>query len=364
MSPLRVGVIGLGEVAQVIHLPILESLPELYELAAVCDLSPTLLDVVGRRYGVERRYDDFQKLARDQTLDCVLVLNNDEYHCDAVTAALGQSLHVLVEKPMCLSPREAERIVAARDASGCVVMVGYMRRFAPAFTAAKEQLTKLGRVNYVRVHDVIGRNQLLIDQTAHVLRPHDLPAAALADRHERGRRLVREALGDVPDVLGGTYRLLCGLGSHDLSAMRELLGRPRGVAAARQWRDGQFVVALFEYDDHLAVYETGVDEQLRFDAHIEVYGETTSMRIQYDTPYVRHLPTVLMFEESNGDAYTRSVVRPHLKDPYTHELEAFHASVTAGVPVRTTPEDFVQDLELFTEIIRLAHHTQKGAERC
>ena len=47
MSKLRVGVIGLGEVAQVIHLPIIESLPDRYELAAVCDISPGLLKRVG-----------------------------------------------------------------------------------------------------------------------------------------------------------------------------------------------------------------------------------------------------------------------------------------------------------------------------
>ena len=39
VTRLRVGVIGLGEVAQIVHLPILEALPEQYEIAAVCDIS-------------------------------------------------------------------------------------------------------------------------------------------------------------------------------------------------------------------------------------------------------------------------------------------------------------------------------------
>ncbi len=124
------------------------------------------------------------------------------------------------------------------------------------------------------MHDIIGQNRLIIDQTADVDRPDDIPQEAIDDRWARGRALVREALGDVPEELAWTYRLLCGLGSHDLSAMRELLGRPRGVVAARQWRKGGFIVALLEYDDFFVTYETGVDDQLRFDAHIEVYGET------------------------------------------------------------------------------------------
>lgn len=346
------GVIGLGEVAQVVHLPVLRSLPDLFEVTAVCDISPGLLDRIGGQYGVANRYADVAEMLDNERLDCVLVLNSDEYHAEAVVAALDRGVHVLVEKPMCLSPREAERIIAARDRSGAVVMVGYMRRFAPAFVEATEQVGKLGRINYARVHDVIGRNQLIIDQTVFVDRPDDLPRAKLEERWAKGRALVADALGDVPDVLAGTYRLLCGLGSHDLSAMRELLGRPRGVVAARQWRDGQFIAALLEYDDFLLTYETGVDEQLRFDAHIEVYGDLATMRVQYDTPYVRHFPTLLVTEESRGDGLHRTVSRPHLKDPYTHELEYFHTIVTTGGQPKTGPEDFVEDLDLFAELIR------------
>ena len=347
------GVIGLGEVAQVVHLPVLRALPELYEVTAVCDISAGLLERVGGGHRVARRYAQVTEMLDENRLDCVLVLNSDEYHAEATIAALDRGVHVLVEKPMCLSPREAEAIVAARDRSGAIVMVGYMRRFAPAFVEATHRLDTLGRVNYARVHDIIGRNQLLIDQTAYVDRPDDVPRSAIEARWARGRALVTDALGDVTNELAGAYRLLCGLGSHDLSAMRELLGRPRGVAAARMWRDGRFIAALLEYEDYVVTYETGVDEQLRFDAHIEVYGELATMRVQYDTPYVRHLPTVLVTEESRGDGLHRTVSRPHLKDPYTHELEYFHRMVTSGGRPKTDPEDFVADLDLFAELIRV-----------
>jgi len=352
MSKLRVGVIGLGEVAQVIHLPILESLPDRYELAAVCDISPGLVKRVGDRYRVENQYADFRELIAAGGLDCVFVLNSDEYHAECTVAALDAGLHVLVEKPMCLSPREAEEIIAARDRSGKTVMVAYMRRFAPAFTEAVRRLPELGPIRYVRVHDVIGENRLIVDQTAHVDRPDDIPQEAIDEKWERRATLVGEALGDVPEEIGWTYGLLCGLGSHDLSAMRELLGPPQKVAAARMWRNGGYVVALLDYGDFVVTYETGVDDQLRFDAHIEVYGAAGSMKVQYDTPYVRHFPTVLEVERTVGDAYERSVVRPHLKDPYTHELEYFHEVVTTGGTPKTSPEDYVQDMKLFVEIIR------------
>jgi predicted dehydrogenase len=346
-------VIGLGEVAQVIHLPVLRSLPELFEVVAVCDISPQLLQVVGDQYGIQRRYSEAAEMLAAGGLDAVLVLTSDEFHTEAVIAALENDVHVLVEKPMCLNLREAEEIIAARDRSGATVMVGYMRRFAPAFLEAKEQLAGLGPVNFVRVRDIIGRNQLIVDQTSLVHRPSDIPAERMQDRWNRGGRLVREAIGEVPAELAGAYRLLCGLGSHDLSAMRELLGRPSGVAAARVWGGGGWIAALLDYDGFVVSYETGVDDQLRFDAHIEVYGKEASFRIQYDTPYIRHFPTQLFREESVGDSFVRSVNRPHLKDPYTAELEYFHAAVTEGFAPKTSPEDFVEDLELFAEIIRV-----------
>jgi predicted dehydrogenase len=352
LSKLRVGVIGLGEVAQVIHLPVIESLPDRYELAAVCDISPGLLKRVGDRYRVERRYADAREMVAAGGLDCVFVLNSDEYHAECTIAALEAGLDVLVEKPMCLSPREAEEIIAARDRSGHTVMVAYMRRFAPAFAEAVERLPALGPIRYVRVHDVIGENRLIVDQTAYVDRPDDIPQELADERWARRAALVREAIGDVPEEIGWTYGLLCGLGSHDLSAMRELIGSPKAVAAARMWRQGGYVVAMLDYGDFVATYETGVDDQLRFDAHLEVYGASGTMRVQYDTPYVRHFPTTLEIEQTDGTSYERTVIRPHLKDPYTHELEYFHDVVTTGATPKTTPEDYVLDMRLFIDIIK------------
>jgi predicted dehydrogenase len=352
MSKLRVGVIGLGEVAPVIHLPIIESLPDRYELAAICDISAGLLKRLGDRYRVERRYTDAHEMIANGGLDCVFVLNSDEYHAECTVAALDAGIDVLVEKPMCLSPREAREIIAARDRSGKTVMVAYMRRFAPAFTEAVERLPELGEIRYVRVHDIIGENRLIVDQTSYVDRPDDIPQDAVDAKWARRSELVREALGDVPQELEWTYGLLCGLGSHDLSAMRELLGPPKEVSAARMWRQGGYVVALLDYGDFVVTYETGVDAQLRYDTYIEVYGERGTMKVQYDTPYVRHFPTTLHVEVTRGDSYERSVTRPHLKDPYTYEIEYFHDIVTNGGTPKTTPEDYVLDMELFVEIIR------------
>ena len=97
--PLNVGIVGLGEVArvaQIIHLPILEMLREKYRIAAVCDISPSLLAIVGEQYGVDEvgRYLDYRLMVEQSDLDAVFVLNGNELHKDCTVAALRAGKHV------------------------------------------------------------------------------------------------------------------------------------------------------------------------------------------------------------------------------------------------------------------------------
>ena len=343
--------IGLGEVAQVVHLPILQTYSNQFEIAAFCDISQELLTMLGERYNVppEHRYIDYYDIAEQTDLDAILVLNSDEYHTDSAIAALQHQKHVLIEKPMCLTRQEAEAIIKARDEAGVQVMVGYMRRYAPAFVQAVEHVRRLEKINYVRVRDIIGQNSQFIEQSSVVLRPKDIPQEAMQDRADRASRLVKAAIGDVSQQLARTYRLLCGLSSHDLSAMRELLGVPKAVVAAHQ--AGPFLNVLFEYENFTVSFETGVDHNRRFDAHIQVYGETQEIRVQYDTGYIRQLPTRLFLTETQGEAFEEREIRPTFIDPYTVELQHFYDVVMHNVQPKTSAEDFLLDLDLFERII-------------
>src|SRR5438094_4900977 len=65
MTKIKVGVVGLGEIAQIIHLPILQAHSDKFEIAAICDISQELLTTLGDRYNVpaEYRYTDYNDLA-------------------------------------------------------------------------------------------------------------------------------------------------------------------------------------------------------------------------------------------------------------------------------------------------------------
>ncbi|MDB4866663.1 MAG: oxidoreductase domain protein, partial [Cohnella sp.] len=76
LNKVRVGLVGLGEVAQIIHLPILESLLDRFEITALCDISESLLQILGEKYRVKNLFTDARELAQFAELDAVFVLNS------------------------------------------------------------------------------------------------------------------------------------------------------------------------------------------------------------------------------------------------------------------------------------------------
>ena len=112
MPRIRIGVVGCGLIAQMMHLPHLVELDELYELGAVCDVSPGALAFVGDRYGVARRHRDWRDLLQEP-LDAVLIATPGS-HAPVALAALRAGKHVLTEKPMCYTLREADELVCLR----------------------------------------------------------------------------------------------------------------------------------------------------------------------------------------------------------------------------------------------------------
>ena len=349
MERIRVGVIGCGEAAQVLHLPTLSQLSDRFVVTALCDVSATVLNGVGDLWGIDRRVSDYRELLDD--VDAVVICNPDPYHADAVLAAIAAGKDVLCEKPMCLGPRECDEIVAAAERSGRIVQVGYMRRHPPAVRDAKRLLAEIGEVRFARVHDVIGLNRAIIDQTSTVIRGDDVPQAAIDALWARRRELIAEQLGPLEPGPAGAYDLLLGLGSHDSSAMRELLGTPRGVLSAST--RGSFVAATLDYGEFVCHFEIGVDEIPRYDTHIEIFGARHVLRLRWDVPYVRNLPTTLsVLEADERGGFGERTVMPAWGDPFVEEWTAFHRHVADRTQPAMSAADFRHDLDLFGAMVR------------
>lgn len=349
---LNVGIVGLGEVAQIIHLPNLVEEESRFRVRAVCDVSPGVLQAVGDRYRIDGRFSHYEEMLEAENLDLVFVLNANEYHAETARSAMEHGAHVFVEKPMCMNRREAEMLAERAQTLGRVLMVGYMRRYDAAFAAARAIMRDWERIDYAEIFDIIGTNRLIIDQVQAVFRFDDVPAEHVAERWRRNRTAVEDALGPVTPALAQAYGMMLGLACHDVSAMRELLGYPERVLAARCWAEGVFFHAMLDFGAYVAALQIGSDRQLRFDAHILVSGPTETLRLQYDTPYIRHLPTLLYRDYAQGEVWTRETVRRTYRDAFSAELDTLYRAITGGTPPKSGPEDFIEDLRLFEDLIR------------
>ena len=98
-------------------------------------------------------------------------------------------------------------------------------------------------------------------------------------------------------------------------------------------RDGRFISAAFDYGGFVCQFETGIDRIARFDAHLEVYSDDKVVRVDYDTPYIRHQPTVLTVTEPKT-GFGASQTRGHATrgDSFVVEWTRFHRNVAERRP--------------------------------
>lgn len=347
---IKVGLIGLGEVAQLMHLPLLAD-DQRFEIAAVTDVSPSLVAHVAERYGVKTRHATAEALIADPGLDAVFILTPDFLHAPLLEQSIRAGKHVFIEKPAALTAAELRPLLELEARNTKTVFVGYMRRFAPAFTALKERLPPREEIRHVRIRDLIRESQFFVDQSRNIFRPDDVPADVIADGRTKTQALLKSVMGEAaPDQLRA-YQVLTGLSSHSFSAMRELFGAPKSVAAARQHR-GENVLVMFDYGTFTALYEAVIHDVARFDAGIEVLTMNQHFKINYDTPYVRNLPTRLEITTSDLHSTGTEIIGPFYEDAFRVELGAFHHSVTTGEKPKTLLTDSLADLELFAEVGR------------
>ena len=117
--------------------------------------------------------------------------------------------------------------------------------------------------------------------------------------------------------------------------------------------------ALFQYPSFAVSYESGIDGVPRFDASIEFFSEMKTVKVCFDSPYVKGLPATLQINEQLPDgSYKVSVVRKTYEDPYTLEMKELYDCVVHNKSIKTTAEDAKCDVEIFGMIMKAGTYAQ------
>ena len=351
MKRVRIGVVGCGAIAQVHHLPNLTALHDQFEVAAVCDVSPSAAADAARRFQVRHHVTDYRDLLAAD-LDAVLLCHTDP-KTEAAIATLKAGKHLFIEKPLCFSLPEIDAMIAAHRAAGTVAQAGYMKVYDPAFELAQRALPERDEIHFVQVTHLHPDNQLHLRQFD-LRRFDDYPAAAVERTQAARGAAIRAAIGDATPEVQRAFTLLSGSMIHDLYTMRALLGLPRAVVSTEIWRAGRAVTFTLEYPGGARCVATWVDlpELWDFRETMEVYGDRQRVLLSYPTGFARGIlsSVVIQGTDCHGVAY-RTEPAVDWESAFLRELRQFHASIAGGAPNRTPLAAARDDVSLIIDII-------------
>jgi len=374
----RLGIIGLGAVAQAVHLPLLSRHRDRFEVTAVCDLSAELAAMVTKHFGLgaaERRRTA-EELLDGERVDAVLVLSSGS-HGEVAGAALARGLAVFCEKPLAYTLAEADELARLSERTGAPLQLGYMKLYDPAVRRAARELAAGPSLRSVEVTVLHPSGSSQLAHAALAPPPGDIPPAVLSALGDETARLRAEAVGpgavdsrrhhlpgdpthgraaQVPDALGQIYtEVLLGSVVHDLAVVRMLAGDPERVEFADAWPDGTWESVAVE-----AVCPGGVRFSLRwhyldrypgYREEVRVHHDRGTVGLTFPSPYLLNAPTVLTVTDRDGDSER---VRTHRStvEAFEEELLAFHRLVTEGAPTAAGIAEGRADIVTCQRIVR------------
>lgn len=348
---LRVGVIGCGLIAQAQHLPNLCSLPNLFEIAAVCDLDLPRATRCATRFGATEVVQDATRLL-DGDIDAVVVSTSGD-HSKLVAAAVERGLFVLVEKPLCLDLPTAlelrERLGEAKER----VMLGYMRRYDEAFVQLEAALDEIGPLTVVRtrtaetaasayLRDLAIDDELKVDEDPMRSAGEDY---SLLEKRTGGSPLQARLYKNV--VLDSLV--------HEVNMVQALAGPARSVAFAELTGAGATVVVHCQR----AVAQmswVATPGAARYAQEVQALGASGNALVRFDSPYPPGAGGTLTVEGGGPElAITwRRTTGPAPVGAFRTELLNFHALATEKRPAGTSLDEAVADIALCEAIGKAA----------
>ena len=315
-------------------------------MAAVCDLDADGARACAERYGISAVFTDWRDLL-GHPLDAVIVLTSGS-HGPIAEAAARAGLHVFVEKPMCFSAAEGRAMVAAADQAGVKLIVGYPKRYDPAFARMREETARLTSARMLRVTTF---ESPLRPYIAHYPLLPRAPLPGGGRRRAAGRQ--RQAgsrprhggqgagrLGRRPEwavvLLDGAWCMnstpIAACSSRSPPGYEYV--KP-GHGTRQRSCDVQVSVALAEY----AIHWIDLPGIARYGMEFALYAPDERLRLTFPSPFLRNEPATLEIEDGTaGSARAwRTEEIASYESGFKLELEAFHDWIVSGrEPVAAT----------------------------
>src|SRR5687768_15778459 len=152
ISPVKVGIAGLGRSGWGLHANAMSYLPEQFEVVAVCDPDPARQQEAEQHFEC-RTYAAYDGLVADEEIELMVVATPSQLHRQDTIAALQAGKHVMVEKPMGISLPEVDAMIGTARETGRLLTVNQNYRYAGDFLKIREIIASgvLGRIIQIRL---------------------------------------------------------------------------------------------------------------------------------------------------------------------------------------------------------------------
>jgi myo-inositol 2-dehydrogenase/D-chiro-inositol 1-dehydrogenase len=148
----RVGVIGAGRIGK-IHAGNLATRIPGARVTTIADIKPDVAKATADKLGIPRVTADYRDILADPEIDAVAICSSTTTHPQIVMDASRAKKHIFCEKPLAADLGELDRALAAVEASGVKLQVGFNRRFDPNFRKVRDMVAagQIGEPQLVRV---------------------------------------------------------------------------------------------------------------------------------------------------------------------------------------------------------------------
>ncbi|MCZ6706095.1 MAG: Gfo/Idh/MocA family oxidoreductase [Bacteroidetes bacterium] len=316
---IRLGIIGTGSMAEV-HAEAFDQIEDV-SCTACCDLDLDRASLFAENFKIPNVYPDSSDLINEAEIDAVSIVTPDRFHAPIALQALGKGLHVLCEKPLATSVKDAKRMTVAAHDAGVVHMINFSYRRSAALLAAKEMVTsgEIGRLLHVEAHYL---QSWLVSKAWGDWREEDTWLWRLSKQHGSGG-----ALGDigvhmldfVTYCAGDVNWLRC-----DLRTFSKAEGNQVGPYELDA-NDSAVLTLSFENGAlgtlHMSRWATGHLNSIG----VSLYGERGALRIDLDESY-ETLQCCL------GEDVDEAIWKTKTLEPAPSIFERFVRGIQTGVP--------------------------------
>ncbi len=319
-KPVRIGILGAARIAPLALINPAKKNADVI-VAAVAARDASRARSFAAKHGVASVHESYEGLIADPDLDAIYNPLPNGLHGRWTRAALAAGKHVLCEKPLTANASEAREIAELAANSDRVVMEAFHYRYHP-LTLRVEEIIATGELGTLqRVEAALC---FPLPKFSDIRYNYSLAGGATMDAGCYAVHMVRTFGGSTPEVVSARAKLRDRQIDRAMTAELRFAGGHTGRVRCSLW------------SSHL----------LQISAH--VIGERGELRVF--NPVMPQFGHRLSVRSPNGGRVERFPRRPS----YAYQLDAFAAAVQHGEPIKTTPEDAIENMTVIDAIYRAA----------